>query len=208
MFWVRYNHLIEFFEKAPHAFKDFENGYKTDNTLSHAYERIICYYMMQKGRIFDYNFQENTYSAAFKSFENKHIGGDIYVLCSGPTLELIPKVFFKDKITISVGLAYKYTDVTYAVHKEYTTPTDELYMLSHCQKIFASLYKAGNRTRGFILNNKLSYRSSHVVYFDHYENTLSEFNPIPLLENTDKLIVSWSTVTSAINLAIFMGARM
>ena len=46
---------------------------------------------------------------------NKHLGEDIYVVGTGPTLRMLPKGFFNNKIAIGLNQAYKTFDLTYAV---------------------------------------------------------------------------------------------
>ena len=208
MFDQRENILKIFREKEKVIKLNFPIGFSKDGSLAHAYERILTYLGTSKGELLKYSFQENKESTGLKSFHNIHQGQDIYVLASGPSLERIYKNFFNNKITIGLGLVYKTINITYAVHKEYTTIDNEIYMLKNCKNIFSSLYKSGNRKRGFIMSNKESFRSTKIVYFDHYENELDKFKLDPLRKNSEKLFVSWSTITSAINLAAMMGAKI
>jgi len=48
-----------------------------------------------------------------KALFNKHIGKDIYVVGTGPTVRLLPKGFFKGRITIGLNQAYKVMEPTY-----------------------------------------------------------------------------------------------
>lgn len=46
---------------------------------------------------------------------NKYLGSDIYIVGTGPTLRMLPKEFFNNKIAIGLNQAYKTFDLTYAV---------------------------------------------------------------------------------------------
>ena len=46
---------------------------------------------------------------------NKHKGSDIYVVGTGPTSRLIPKSFFKGRITIGLNQAYKLIEPMYSI---------------------------------------------------------------------------------------------
>jgi hypothetical protein len=46
---------------------------------------------------------------------NNHLGSDIYIVGTGPTLRMMPKGFFNNKIAIGLNQAYKTFDLTYAI---------------------------------------------------------------------------------------------
>ena len=46
---------------------------------------------------------------------NKHSGSDIYIVGTGPTLRMMPKEFFNNKIAIGLNQAYKTFDLPYAI---------------------------------------------------------------------------------------------
>ena len=45
-----------------------------------------------------------------------------------------------------------------------------------------------------------------VYCFDHVRLIYNKLNTDVIKENTDKLVISWSTITSGIHLALFLGA--
>ena len=55
--------------------------------------------------------------------------------------------------------------------------------------------------------NRDCLRSPQIIYYDHVENQREKFD-LSVLKSTDgKLFVSWSTATTAIHLAYWMGAK-
>lgn len=208
MFWVRSNNFLKFFKDKEDLFPlDFPKEFVKDGSLAHAYERIFSYIGKTFGEILRYQLEENEKSTSLSQFHSLHKDEDIYVIASGPSTELINKDFFNNKITIGCGQVYKIMKLNYTVNKEYNNVVNEIKMLKNCDKVFSALYKGGNRKRGFIMSNKKAFRSNEIIYFDHYENELNRFTLNPLRENSEKLFVSWSTITSAINLAFMMGAK-
>ena len=208
MFWVRSNNFLKFFKDKQDLFPlDFPKEYIKDGSLAHAYERILTYIGKTCGEILRYQLEENERSTSLSQFHGLHKDEDIYVIASGPSTELINKDFFNNKITIGCGQVYKLMKLNYTVNKEYVGVINETKMLKKCDKVFNALYKGGNKKRGFIMSNKKSFRSNEIIYFDHYENELNKFTLNPLRENSEKLFVSWSTITSAIHLAFLMGAK-
>lgn len=209
MFWARYKPMINSLtvDRDLPSISDFAEGYVVDESLAHAYERLLSYLPQHEHPIIRYKQYEVNTSQSISRYRNKHAGSDIYILCSGPSLGLVPKSFFDKKLTIGINSVITEYQCSYAVFKEYTSPDLEYAAVTSCNAIFVSLYKSGNRKQGVTVCNKKCFRTPEVVYFDHDENTRDVFSEEPLSCSSDsKLVVSWSTITSAINLAAYMGA--
>jgi hypothetical protein len=115
---------------------------------------------------------------------------DAYVVGGGKSLDYYPKGFFENRFVLAVNQASRIVPADYIVRKE------------NAEKgiipVIASEYKAGCSD---FEKNEADY------YFEHNHNTLSQINIEGCHPLGDKIIVSWSTITSAIHLAAFMGAR-
>ena len=124
-------------------------------------------------------------------------GNDIYVLGSGKSLEFIPVAFFDNKITIGSGDIYRRVRCKYYCRKE-GGGFPKAYELSRGGTWILSKYDCGNH--GMALNSfpELDYYS-----FDHASNDCYVH-----AEEIDsgRIVVSWSTINSAIHLAYYMGA--
>ncbi len=121
--------------------------------------------------------------------KDAHRGRNVYVVGGGKSLDYYPKDFFKNKIVLAVNQASRIVPATYIVRKEFSGHSDV--------PVIASRYVAGCIDGGL---NRADY------LFDHNHNTCSTINISDLHPKGDKIIVSWSTITSAIHLAAFMGA--
>ncbi len=126
-----------------------------------------------------------------------HKGKDIYIIASGKSFDYINQDFFGGKIKIGVNQVYKRIHCDYLVRKEtkFLIPS-----LETGSKVIVSKYNCGN------LSSNLN-QSDHknIYYFDHLQNR--EMSIDTNVFGTDKLVVSYSTITSAIHMAAYMGAK-
>ena len=123
---------------------------------------------------------------------NAHQGEDIYVIGSGPSCSYIEPEFFADRIAIGVNHAYKRFPVNYVIMKENLSErTTDL-------PLIASRYAFGSHQHP---ENKADY------IFSHHDNRNNKIKWQDLQPNGERFVVSNSTITSAIHIAAFMGAR-
>jgi len=137
-------------------------------------------------------------------YKNIHTGEDIYILASGKSLDFLDKSFFDKKIIIGVNQTYKYIEPLYLVRKEHKFIDLVLEETSNHVKHFISLGDCGNRD----VSSSLKYNNNNkIVFFNHLINVENnhDFNSLP--EDKNSLVVSHSTITSAIHLAAIMGAK-
>lgn len=131
-----------------------------------------------------------------KELKNIESGNDIYVIGAGPSVDYIDTSFFENKITIGVNQIYRKIKCKYLVRKELSLLEESL---KNDSIIICSKYNCGN------LNKKLNIVNNHEYYiFNHLQN-LGRKIIYPNLEN-DEIIVSYSTITSAIHIAAYLGA--
>jgi hypothetical protein len=121
--------------------------------------------------------------------KDAHRGRNIYVVGGGKSLDYYPKDFFKNKIVLAVNQASRIVPATYIVRKEFSGSGDI--------PVIASKHVAGCIDGGL---NQADY------IFEHRHNTCSTIDVQGCHPLGNKIIVSWSTITSAIHLAAFMGA--
>jgi hypothetical protein len=137
------------------------------------------------------------------SFKNKHINEDIYILASGKSVDFIDNSFFKNKIVIGINQSYKKVHCSYLVRKERAMLKE---VIQRCKDTihFVSAGNCGNNNRenyNFIKNLKMN---NNIVVYEHNPNTCEMPDKLP---GKNELIVSYSTITTAIHLAAYMGAK-
>lgn len=134
----------------------------------------------------------------FEDYAGYHSKQDIYVLGSGSTLSLIDRGFFANKVTVGCNLVWKhYVPTTYTVTK-YHQGAKEAIGQGKAGIVFVSRKQHGR-------DGNASWKGEGAVVFDHLGNKGWGFD-------ADKdwpekgLVVSKSTITSAMHLAAYMGA--
>ena len=134
--------------------------------------------------------------------KNKHQGEDIYVLASGKSVDYFNEDFFDNKIVIGVNQSYKKIWCDYLVRKEVKFIKESLATESI---VIVSEYDSGNLNTGEDKLNTNKVDHDNLYYFEHNDN-LHDKVDISVFGG-DKIIVSFSTITSAIHIAAYMGAK-
>ena len=126
---------------------------------------------------------------------DKHEGEDIWVIASGPSMNYIDPAFFLGKVVIGINEVYQFFPCTYVVWKESRDPDPEDW---GNEIIIASRFHCGDLTA-----METEMRMDHFV-FEHLQNLNAaiDFSVI----GSDKIVVSYSTITSAMHIAAYMGA--
>ena len=136
------------------------------------------------------------------ALKNIHKGADIYVIASGASLDHIDPSFFENKITVGVNQVYRKFKCSYLVRKEASHIKESIDTGS---KVICSLWDSGDITKGKKKKNTQGNENLPIYIFDHNENrhTQIDFSIV----GSDKIIVSYSTITSALHVAAYMGAK-
>jgi hypothetical protein len=134
--------------------------------------------------------------------KNIHSGQDIYVIASGASLNYISPSFFENKITVGINQVYRKFKCSYLVRKEGSHLAESI---ATGAKVICSLWDSGDITKGKKKKNTLGNENLSFYVFEHMDNrhTTIDFSIL----NTHKLIVSYSTITTALHAAAYMGAK-
>jgi len=134
--------------------------------------------------------------------KNKFIGDDLYILGSGYSMSFIDKSFFDRKITIGANLMYRQFPIKYSVikHKQFIEEAVE-----EGQIVIASKHDCGD------IEHELNPLGAN-YYFTHKKGRFGELEEnfienINSIGKDDDIFVSYSTITSCIHLAAYMGAK-
>ncbi|MFN0196228.1 MAG: hypothetical protein ACKVT0_05750 [Planctomycetaceae bacterium] len=125
----------------------------------------------------------------------RHAGEDIWVIGSASSMDFVAPEFFANKCVIGVNDVFRKYPCTYLVRKENTGAADAL---ASGIPLICSEYDCGNRTAS---RNSVE---GTVWYFDHVHNDCVEMDLSVV--GTNRIVVSHSTITSAIHIAADMGA--
>lgn len=127
--------------------------------------------------------------------KGRHKGQDIWIIAAGPSAQFIDPSFFEGKITIGVNRVWVRFKTDYLVIKE----GNILQMaIDTGSTVIASRHHTG------CLDYIESQAEGDWYGFQHENNGLTEI----LLDviGTDSIVVSYSTITSAMHIAAYMGA--
>lgn len=140
---------------------------------------------------------------SIKELKNKYSGKDVYVLGAGPSMSHLNPTFFNGKITLGMNNIYRLFPVTYSVfkHKQFIAEA-----LGFKQVIIASMHDEGDTnapiTEGpeecYVFTHKQGRRGDLEKNFQENLNAIGK---------DDDIFVSYSTITSGIHLAAYMGAK-
>ena len=136
-------------------------------------------------------------------FKNKHKGADIYVICSGKSCDFIDKTFFDNKITIGVNQVYQKFKTDYLVRKENKYMLD---VINSCKNTKHCI-TVGNCGSGNNLNVETYKKSNNTYNNVYFIKHIPNNHQVRFSQNPDDIVVSHSTVTTAIHLAAYMGAK-
>lgn len=141
-------------------------------------------------------------------FKNCHEGNDIYVLASGKSADFLDNSFFSNKIVIGINQAYKKVNCNYLVRKE-AELIKEILSNTHKNTVhFISQGALGNCQKEYRLQTLRALKgvdTTNVVLYHHNQNVA--YSTLTTLPPDDMLLVTYSTITTGIHLAAYMGAK-
>jgi hypothetical protein len=136
------------------------------------------------------------------SLKDIHKDEDVYILASGKSVDFYNEDFFDGKVVIGVNQAYKKIWCDYLVRKEVKFIKESLETES---LVIVSEYDSGNLNSGTEKLNTNKVDHDNLYFFEHLDNLHTKIDTSVF--GTDKIVVSFSTITSAIHIAAYMGAK-
>tara|TARA_B100000530_G_C15919323_1_gene472529 strand:- start:1175 stop:2104 length:930 start_codon:yes stop_codon:yes gene_type:complete len=131
--------------------------------------------------------------------KNIHHGEVIWVIASGASMDFVEPDFFANKITVGVNRVNRKFDCNYLVAKD-AGGFEEIMQFRKRAQIVVSRHQFGDLEKP--LNE---FKHPHWV-FDH-PGKLDNQSPDLSAIGSDQLVVSYSTITSALHLAAYLGAH-
>lgn len=129
--------------------------------------------------------------------------GDIWVVASGASMDYVDPSFFKDKTVVGVNDVYKKFPCQYLVRKDIGDINLASGSIEYCDrtgaKLIVSEYEGGRLTA------KKNELDTDYYYFPHLNNQSALIDTSVV--GTDTIVVSRSTITSAIHIAYYLGAE-
>jgi hypothetical protein len=139
-----------------------------------------------------------------KSFKNKHKGEDIYVFGSGPTCNYIPSSFVEGKITVGTNQTWRKYNTNYVVRKEHNLLQKTLDGYNNV--VLISEWDCGNQHGGCKIDATKYNKANNLCVYNHLHNDCSSIN-MSCFDKESFLCVSWSTITTSMHFAFYLGAK-
>ena len=139
--------------------------------------------------------------------KDRHKGEDIHVIGSGASGNFLDPSYFEGKTTIGINRVFRRFPCTYTVLKEFNGAAAHAELCESGSIPVVARGESGNLATGSRQSNSLFFREPGTYFFDHLENGLRNVDMSPIGSAGDRLVVSWSSITSAMHLAALMGAR-
>lgn len=205
MFWARAKEIIAPIVSAGLTIDDFEDGHAPDGTLAHAMERVFaCMIRSRELELFEF---DPDLPKPIRLLKNRHKDEDIYIIAAGASAGHVDPAFFRGKCVIGVNRVFVRFPCTYVIQKEYGDASYERELLASQAKPVIAQWDSGNIRQGKMRRNTMLFKRPEYYFFEHLENTREVVDLSVIHRDSDKLVVSYSTITSAMHLAAYMGAK-
>ena len=130
-----------------------------------------------------------------------HTGEDVWVLAAGPSMNYLDPSFFENKVTVGVNRICKFFSCDYVVAKDGRGFFEILENSNHDTKLVLSKHESGN-----LYQNLNNCEREHYI-FEHPAKPGENPDISCIRKDSDKIVVSYSTITSAIHFAAYLGAK-
>lgn len=127
---------------------------------------------------------------------DRHQGQDIWIIASGASMSWVEPGFFANKVTIGLNQVYRKYPVDYLIRKEH----------QGAQRVVDTGIPVFISKRNFGSVYGPPALSGEWWEYDHPINLGDAPPDLSAVGSVDRLTVSWSTITTAMHLAAFMGA--
>jgi len=134
-------------------------------------------------------------------FKAIHEGEDIWIIAAGPSMNYVDNSFFENKVTIGINRVAMKFDCDYLVAKDGRGFDLISQLISPQTKLVLSKYESGNP------HQKVNSFNGECWLFDHPSKPGENPDLSCISKESDKIVVSYSTITSGIHLAAYMGAK-
>lgn len=144
-----------------------------------------------------------------KDFDGIHDGEDVWVVGSDASVDWFPDGFFDGRVVVGVNRVPQFLPCTYCVTKADVDENgrsdwmqDQVDRLPHVRHVISK------HPNGHLPYGATQVFGPNVTYFDHGQNRVAHFDAArDVPADPDRLLVSWSTLGSALHFAARLGAR-
>lgn len=205
MFWSRFNEIVKPIVDSGLSIKDFESGHQLDMTKAHAMERLLPAIIEKKG--LSLHAFDNELPRSIVSLKGLHADEDVYVIAAGASCDYINPSFFDGKIVVGINRVFRKFRCDYVVMKEYGGAAWVEDLDKRKTTAIISKWDSGNIKQGKQRLNANYFRGENCFFYEHLENTREAVDLSVIDEDSGKLVVSYSSITTALHFAAYLGAK-
>ena len=133
-------------------------------------------------------------------YKNKHAGQDIYILASGASMDFMPLSFFDGKVTIGLNLIHRFLKCTYIFIKDIKSKRGFIQHYNGIIKSGATMITVSGHDG---LNHDFTTHREYIIApVDRWGGFIE-----PKMIGTDVMVNSHMSITTAIHIAYYMGAK-
>jgi hypothetical protein len=138
--------------------------------------------------------------------KNAHALEDVWVVASDASLDYFPAGFFEGRTVITINTPHVPSRYCVSKNDQPLDGSNGSWIPAQMEGNPDTLYVVSKHRNGEL--NRPASDLSGAVLFEHWQNRVHLFNPATDIPDTPgMLLVSYSTLGSALHLAAFMGAR-
>lgn len=205
VFWARARLLADALEQDVLSAGDPAGNDDTAVPAAVAVERTLVRAVHGAGkRVHDF---DQTMPRPLSLLRGAEAGKDIYIIAAGASCDYINPSFFKDKCVIGINRVFIRYECDYVIFKEYAGPVNDQTLLQSAAVPIVAKWDSGNIRQGKRRINHRIFTDPRYHFFDHLENTREVVDLSVISPDSDKIVVSYSTITSAMHVAAYLGAR-
>lgn len=205
MFWADACLILNAVRRSNLTIEDFDKGHQPDASKAHAMERLFPCVIRSAGR--KVHAYDSTIPRSIEELRDREKGKDIYVIAAGASCNFVDPEFFDNKVVVAVNRTFKRYKADYIIYKEHPGISDEKLMLQTDAVPVVAKWHASGIAQGLRRLNRDFFVDPRYRFFDHLENEREKVDLSVVHPESDKLVVSYSTITSALHLAAHLGAR-
>jgi len=140
-------------------------------------------------------------------FDGAHAGEDVWVVGSDASVAMFPDGFWEGRTVVGVNAVPRHIPCRYCVTKA-DNDSDSSWVQKQAAEVPQTVHVVSKYPNGDHRRPEAGVTGPNVVVFDHWTNKVDRFDAsFDVPDDERKLLVSWSTLGSAMHFAARLGAR-
>ena len=140
-------------------------------------------------------------------FDGAHADEDVWLVGSDASVGMFPEGFWNERTVVGVNMVARHIPCRYCVTKA-DNDSDSSWVQKQAAEVPQTVHVVSKYPNGDHRRPEAGVTGPNVVVFDHWTNKVDRFDAsFDVPDDERKLLVSWSTLGSAMHFAARLGAR-